>query len=86
MIRVGDTQFCRNLYVFRKIAGLSRVEAAAKIGVGAFAVWTWETGRASPKTPETLQRIAVAYGVKVSDIMSIWCEDGPEDIFPDCEI
>ena len=76
-------QIARNLYVFRKISGLSRQQVADKTGMTYAAVLMWERGKNLPRTPDTFRKLADLYGVKVEDIMELRCIDGPADRFPD---
>lgn len=61
-------EIAKRLYEYRRAAGLSQEQVAAKIGVSRQAVSKWECAEASPDT-DNLIALALLYGITVDELL-----------------
>lgn len=57
----------KKLVIARTLAGLTQKDAAEKIGTTQKMVWSWETGRVTPRE-SSRKRLAKVYGVNYEEL------------------
>ena len=77
-------EIAKNLFYYRKKAGLTQKEFASKLGVKNTAVSNWESGNNSIDI-ETLFAACEIFGVTLNDMYGKYSSDAPDASLPDDE-